>query len=84
MNDTHIQDIAYIDQPTELEGIQLNWSPSVFVKTRNGPRDLRTAPATPEFWEVWKRNKVDLKASGISCLRDPSGNWTGGMVDRCF
>ncbi|MDE0467351.1 MAG: hypothetical protein OYL97_09850 [Candidatus Poribacteria bacterium] len=71
----HIPDVAHIDQPAELEGIRLNWGPSIFRKTRQGPRDLRAAPATPEFWEVWKRNKEALKTAGISCTRDESGDW---------
>ena len=75
MNDTYIQDVANMDQPAELEGIQLNWSPSRFVKTSIGPRDLRTAPATPEFWDIWKRNKKALKAAGISCVRYARQDW---------
>ncbi|MCY3551467.1 MAG: hypothetical protein OXH39_13485 [Candidatus Poribacteria bacterium] len=71
----HIPDVAHIDQPAELEGIRLNWGPSIFRKTRQGPRDLRAAPATPEFWEVWKRNKEALKTAGISCTRGESGDW---------
>ncbi len=77
MNDTYIhdQDVAPIDQPAELEGIWLNWGPSEFVETRSGPRDLRIAPATPEFWDIWGRNKEALKAAGISCSRHPQGGW---------
>ena len=75
MNDTYIQDVVHIDQPAELEGIWLDWGRSQFVKTRRGPHDLRTAPATPEFWEVWKRNKEALKTAGISCTRSTDGNW---------
>ena len=78
MNDTYIQDqdVAPIDQPAELEDIRLNWSPPVFVKTSNGPRVLRTAPATPEFREVWNRNKETLKTAGISCSsHPPDNNW---------
>ena len=71
----HIPDDAHIDQPAELEGIRLNWGPSIFVKTRRGPCDLRTAPATPEFWEVWKRNKEALRTAGISCTPYASGDW---------
>ena len=71
----HIPDVAHIDQPAELEGIRLNWGPSIFRKTRQGPRDLRAAPATPEFWEVWRQNKEALKTAGISCTRDESGDW---------
>ena len=77
MNDTYIQDqdVAPVDQPAELEGIRLNWSQSRFVRTRSGPYDLRTAPATPEFWEVWNRNKGALKDAGISCVPASSGDW---------
>ena len=75
MDDTYIQNIANIDQPAELEGIRLNWGPSRFVKTSIGPRDLRTAPATQEFWDIWKRNKEALKAAGISCFRYARKDW---------
>lgn len=75
MSDTYRQDVTNIDQPAELEGVRLNWRRSKFVETCNGPRDLRTAPATPEFWEVWKRNKEALKAAGITCTRNTEGNW---------
>ena len=74
MSDTY-QDAAHIDQPAELEGIRLNWSPSEFVQTPSGPRARRTAPATPEFWGVWKRNGEALETAGISCSRQPSGDW---------
>lgn len=74
MSDTYIQNVADIvadiDQPAELEGVQLDWSRARFVETVNGSYNLRTAPATSEFWEVWNRNKVALKAAGISCKSD--------------
>ena len=75
MSDTYIQDVTDIDQPAELEGVRLNWGPSEFVQTHSGPRALRTAPATPEFWGVWKRNEEALKTAGISCSRQSSGDW---------
>ena len=71
MSDTYIQNVAHnvddIDQPVELEGVRLDWSQSRFVKTDNGSYNLRTAPATSEFWRVWERNKMALKSVGISC-----------------
>ena len=73
MDNIYMQDIAHIDQPAELEGIQLNWGPSIFVDTPNGPRDLRTATATPEFWDLWHRNQEALKAAGIFYSREPEG-----------
>ena len=82
MNDTYIQDPVPIDQPAELEDIQLDWSPSKFVETCSGPRDLRTAPATQEFWDIWKRNKEALKAAGISCFSHPRGDcWVTWWID---
>lgn len=71
----YIQDVTDIDQPAELEGVRLHWSPVEFVKTPGGPRALRTAPATPEFWRVWKRNGEALEAAGISYSRRSSGDW---------
>ena len=75
MNDTYIQDVAPIEQPAELEDIRLNWSPPEFVETSNGSQVLRIAPATPEFWEVWNRNKETLKTAGISCSPHLPDNW---------
>lgn len=73
MSDIYMEDIAYIDQPAELEGIQLNWGPSIFVDTPNGPRDLRAATATPEFWDIWNRSKEALQAVGIFPSNEPEG-----------
>ena len=87
MNDTYIQDqdVAPIDQPAELEGIQLNWGPSEFVQTHSGPRARRIAPATPEFWGVWKRNEEALKTAGIFHFRQSSGDWwVGWWNDICI
>ena len=74
MSDTY-QDVAHIDQPAELEGVQLNWGPSEFVQTHSGPRARRIAPVTSEFWGVWERNEEALKTAGISCVRQSSGDW---------
>ncbi len=73
MDDIYMQNIAYIDQPAELEGIQLNWGPSIFVDTPNGPHDLRAATATPEFWDLWHWNKDALRAAGIFPAQEPEG-----------
>jgi hypothetical protein len=54
----------------------VNWSEPKEVNTKYGPKLLRTANATPEFWEAWKNHKEDLKAAGISCTRDGKGNWS--------
>ena len=75
MHDTYIHDDVHADQPEELEDVRLDWSPAEFVKTPGGPRALRTAPATPDFWRVWKRNGEVLEAAGISCSRRSSGDW---------
>ena len=75
MSNIHIQGANDIDQPAELEGVGLNWGPAEFIRTASGPRALRTAPATPEFWRVWERNEEALKAVGISCSRRSSGDW---------
>lgn len=67
MSDIYTRNVADIDQPADLEGVQLDWSRPKFIETDNGSYNLRTAPATSEFWEVWNRNKMALKAAGISC-----------------
>jgi superfamily II DNA or RNA helicase len=51
-----------------LESIE--WSHPVTLNTRNGPRLLRKAPITKEFWEEWGRDKElykqILRTAGIS------------------
>ncbi|MCG9133483.1 hypothetical protein J5I95_17570 [Candidatus Poribacteria bacterium] len=85
MSDTYTQNAADIDQPAELEGIQLNWGPSEFVQTPGGPRARRTAPATPEFWAVWKRNEEALQTAGIFHFRQSSDDWwVGWWNDICI
>ena len=75
MNDTDIQNVADIDQPAELEGICLDWSLPKFIEGHNGSYCLRTAIATPEFWEIWKWNKGALTDAGISCSRQEGDEW---------
>lgn len=69
--------VPHIDQPKELEDVRLEWGSPRRVSTQRGPRDLRTAPATRAFWQVWEKNKDALKAAGISCSKDdtPDGTW---------
>lgn len=53
----------------------LKWKASKEVVTKLGPRLLRKADATPEFWVAWRANKVALKEAGISVTQkfdDPS------------
>jgi hypothetical protein len=59
----------------EIEKL-LNWGVPVEVETRNGPRTLRKAEPSPEFWDAWRAGKEQLKAAGISCGKDQrTGNW---------
>lgn len=52
------------------------WSASKRVETRNGPRNLRTAPSTETFWSAWKSAKEQLKSAGVSCGRNNlTGDW---------
>ena len=46
------------------------WSTPTRVNTRQGPKDLRKAPPTPEFWRAWKASKDQLKDAGVSCTKD--------------
>lgn len=58
----------------KLEGLA-SWSAPKKVETRNGPRNLRTAPATDSFWNAWRSGKETLKAAGISVGKNRQGNW---------
>ncbi len=54
------------------------WGEAKQVPTAKGPRLLRKAPAPmgSPFWGVWRSNKGDLKAAGISCGKDrATGEW---------
>lgn len=52
------------------------WSSPKRIDTRHGPRILRTAEPTDDFWELWRANKDQLKSVGIGCGRNPgTGQW---------
>lgn len=53
----------------------LPWSEPKRVDTRNGSRNLRTAPADEKFWKLWRENKPALKAAGISASKGKDGVW---------
>ncbi len=58
---------------TTLDNIP--WSAPKRINTSRGPRILRTAPATQEFWALWRAQKAKLQAAGIGCGKTPSGEW---------
>jgi len=51
------------------------WSEPKRVETRQGPRMLRTARPTSDFWGAWKADKASLKAAGVSCGKNQGGEW---------
>lgn len=51
----------------------LPWSAPVLKETSRGPRMLRTAEATEDFWRIWRPNKEKLKTAGLSCKPNKSG-----------
>lgn len=54
----------------------VKWSDPKEVQTKHGPRLLRKAEATQEFWAAWKSGKEQLKTAGVSCSRDDrTGEW---------
>ena len=54
----------------------LPWGDAKRVNTKRGPRDLMKAEPTPEFWDLWREAKEDLKSAGISISKDKdSGSW---------
>jgi len=48
----------------------LAWDAGRRVETARGPRLLRSAAPTPEFWEAWRAAKEDLKEAGIQPSKD--------------
>lgn len=54
--------------------LPLNWSDPKRVNTRNGERDLRTAPPNETFWSLWKSQKAELKNNGYSVTMS-NGSW---------
>lgn len=55
----------------------LTWSEPKRVETQRGPRTLRIAPATEDFWAAWKQNKPALAAAGLRVRRDGrTGQWS--------
>lgn len=58
----------------EIEKL-VNWSSARRVETKNGPRMLRTAATTEEFWAAWRSSKETLKAAGVSCGKNRIGDW---------
>lgn len=60
---------------TELQiATLLPWTDPKPVNTSRGPRMLRTAAPTGEFWNLWRQNKAELQKAGISCSK-PEGGW---------
>lgn len=57
--------------------LNLQWSPPKVVQTRYGEKTVRTAPATPEFWELYKSHKDDLFKAGYSVKKN---DWTGEWI----
>jgi len=52
----------------------LPWSEAKQVETKNGPRNLRKAAPTEEFWALWRAEKAALRAVGLSCSQF-KGQW---------
>ena len=48
----------------------LPWGKPKEVSTRNGPRILRRARPDETFWQVWRTQKEELKAGGVSVSAD--------------
>lgn len=51
------------------------WSTAKLVATRIGPKLVRNAKPTDEFWSAWRDHKDALKGAGISLSKDRTGNW---------
>src|SRR3972149_12167507 len=58
-----------------LKDLNISWGTPKRVNTKQGPRDLHKAPATENFWLLWKKNKEELKNAGISVSKEDTGAW---------
>ena len=53
-----------------------HWSEARRVETKHGPRDLRKAVPSEDFWKAWESDKQTLKDAGVSVSRDrKTGEW---------
>ena len=52
----------------------MDWGAARKVPTKDGPRVVRSAPITDEFWKLWEKNKDALKEVGIS-VNKHKGVW---------
>ncbi len=43
--------------------------------TKYGPRILKTAVPSKQFWDAWKMNKDDMKSEGLQVMRGNDGLW---------
>ena len=59
----------------DISELNLDWSEEKRIQTKFGPRMLKKAESTPEFWDEWNDNKQELKALGISVSKNFSGDW---------
>ena len=55
---------------TSVDGLNVEtlvrWRKSKECATKNGPRILRTAIPTEQFWQAWRDNRDALRAAGVS------------------
>lgn len=64
----------------EIEAL-LPWSEPREVNTKVGPRKVRSADPTEEFWGLWKLNRSELQSAGISVALF-RGKWTVSLWER--
>lgn len=55
-------------------GSLLNWSAGEQIATRKGQRILRTATPSGTFWAMWRSQKAELQAAGVSVTKKGE-NW---------
>ena len=62
---------------TQIQIAELcHWSEARRVETKHGPRNLRKAVPSEDFWAAWESDKQSLKDAGISIGRDrKTGEW---------
>jgi SWI/SNF-related matrix-associated actin-dependent regulator 1 of chromatin subfamily A len=53
----------------------MSWTGGKVVNTARGPRMLKTARPSSQWWDLWRDHKDKLKALGLGSGKDDRGNW---------
>ena len=63
-----------MSESIDIRGL-CEWSEGKSVRTKAGPRILRTAAPNEEFRTLWKSKKEELRAAGLGWSKTLGGEW---------